>query len=119
MAMRIARRDFLKCSGAAAALGATGIGAQRASGAEISGIGVTQRIDEVELYMTHYALFEEPDPKVPPALYFDAGTGMPTTELLLTSPVSQRLLHRSARNPTDLTGAPETSRVLRYVVEPT
>ena len=118
MATSIARRDFLKCTGAAALLGATGITSQRASGAEIPGTGVTQRIDEVELYMTHYALFEEPDPKVPPALYFDASTGMPTSELLLTSPVSQRVLHRSSRNPTELTGAAETSKVLPYVVEP-
>jgi hypothetical protein len=118
MATSMARRDFLKCTGAAAVPGATGIGSQHASGAEILGTDVTQRIDEVELYMTHYALFEEPDPKVPPALYFDGSTGMPTNELLLTSPVSQRLLHRSSRNPSDLTGAPETSKVLPYVVEP-
>jgi hypothetical protein len=50
----------------------------------------TQQINEVSLYMTYYAFFEEPDDDVPPALYFDALTGQPTGELTLISPVGQR-----------------------------
>src|SRR5262249_34713327 len=46
----------------------------------------TMRVDHVRLYMTHYALFEEPDPIVPPGIYIDAATGQPTNELSLAPP---------------------------------
>ena len=114
----ITRRDFLKYTAIAAAVGTAGIGSQYAQGADIFGSTITQRIDAVELYMTHYAFFEEPDPQVPAASYFDAATGMPTDELFLASPVSQRVLQRTTPNPTNLTGLPETSKVLPYVVAP-
>jgi hypothetical protein len=86
--------------------------------AEQFGPTIVQTIDEVQLYMTHYAFFEEPDPNVPPAIYIDAATGMPTNELLLTPALSQRTLQRIRPNRTELTGNGEVSKVLPYVVEP-
>jgi hypothetical protein len=51
----------------------------------------TQTINEVRLYMTYYAFFEEPDDDIPPAIYFDALTGQPTDALTLIPPVGQRI----------------------------
>src|SRR5262249_39533654 len=53
-----------------------------------------QQINDVRLYMTYYAFFEEPDEDIPPALYFDATTGQATSELALTPPVGQRSFFR-------------------------
>jgi hypothetical protein len=63
--------------------------------------------------MTHYAFFEEPDPNVPAALYFDAATGQPTTELELAPPIYRRRFRGGHLH------APATaSKLLPYVVEP-
>ncbi len=62
-----------------------------------------QQIDQAQLYFTHYALFEEPDPGVPSALYVDATTGKPTQELVLTAPVNHRVFTRQDPNPHALT----------------
>lgn len=112
----VQRRDFLKYAGIAGAAASGGI--LPAWGAENFGTNIVQTIDDIQLYMTHYAFFTEPDLKVPPAIYIDAATGMPTNELLLTPPLSQRTLQRSQPNRTDLTGPGEVSKVLPYVVEP-
>src|SRR5215470_10419201 len=75
----------------------------------------TQVIDEAHLYMTHYAFFEEPDDDLPQALYFDAATGAPTSELSLASPIGSRVFTRHH----DHWNAPsENSVLLPYVVEP-
>jgi len=51
-----------------------------------------QEIDHAELYMTHYAFFQEPDPGIVPGIYIDAATGQPTDELLLTPPFVRHAL---------------------------
>src|SRR5215467_11654230 len=50
------------------------------------GRSFTQQATHMRLYMRHYALFEEPDPGVPPGIYIDAATGLPTDELTLVPP---------------------------------
>ncbi len=82
------------------------------------GHSIVQQINHVKLYMTHYAFFEEPDPGVPNAVYFDAATGRPTSELFLSTPVRLRDFSRGARNRTVLAAPSETSKLLPYVVEP-
>jgi len=88
----IKRREFLKSTGLIAGAALTGLDFPQMVSAQ-SGFAptrFTQQINEVSLYMTYYAFFEEPDDDVPPALYFDALTGQPTGELTLISPVGQR-----------------------------
>jgi hypothetical protein len=77
-----------------------------------------QRIDEAHVYFTHYALFQEPDPGVPAALYLDAATQQQTTELVLTAPINQRVFTRQHPDRTRLTAPPSTSKLLPYVVSP-
>src|ERR1051325_11176653 len=67
--------------------------------------------------MTHYALFEEPDPIVPAALYFNE-LGQPTNELTLLPPVNRRLFLPSPRHATLPTAPGETSPSLPYFVDP-
>src|SRR5262245_49340853 len=92
----VKRREFLKSTGLIAGAALTGLDfplnvlAQSGSAAT----RFTQQINEVSLYMTYYAFFEEPDDDVPPALYFDALTGQPTGELTLISPIGQRSFFR-------------------------
>ena len=86
------RREFLKSTGLIAGAALTGLDFPQMVSAQ-SGFAptrFTQQINEVSLYMTYYAFFEEPDDDIPPALYFDALTGQPTGELTLISPVGQR-----------------------------
>jgi hypothetical protein len=75
---------------------------------------LVQVVDRAKLYMTHYAFFEEPDPNVPAATYFDAATGQPTSELELAAPL-QEIRWRHGRQ---LTAAPGSSKPLPYFVDP-
>jgi hypothetical protein len=91
------RREFLKSTGFVVGTALTGIELPQNVLAQ-SGFNANrfiQQINEVRLYMTHYAFFEEPDDDIPPALYFDALTGQPTDELSLTPPVGERVSPRS------------------------
>jgi len=87
------RREFLKSTGLFIGSALTGLGIPPqvlAQSGKVPG-RFTQLINEVRLYMTHYAFFEEPDDDIPPALYFDALTGQLTNELVLGTPVGQRI----------------------------
>jgi hypothetical protein len=53
----------------------------------IHGRKFIQQVNDARLYMTHYALFQEPDPSVPPGIYVDATTGLLTDELTLQAPL--------------------------------
>ncbi len=88
----IKRREFLKSTGLIAGAALTGMEFPYKALAQdnFDADRFTQQINEVRLYMTYYAFFEEPDDDIPPALYFDALTGQPTSELTLLSPVGQR-----------------------------
>src|SRR5262245_50893815 len=88
----VKRREFLKSTGLVAGASLTGLGLPYKALADdnFDANRFTQQINEVSLYMTHYAFFEEPDDDIPPALYFDALTGKPTGELTLVPPVGQR-----------------------------
>jgi hypothetical protein len=114
----LGRRNFLKYSGLTLGAALTGLRPRPALAARQFGDSLVQQIDHVKLYMTHYAFFEEPDPGVPNAVYFDAATGQPTNELFLSTPVSLRDFRRGTPNRTALTAPSETSKLLPYVVEP-
>jgi len=88
----VRRREFLKSAGLFAGVALTGLDFPHKALAqsELAPNRFTQTINEVRLYMTYYAFFEEPDDDIPPALYFDALTGQPTNELTLIPPVGQR-----------------------------
>jgi hypothetical protein len=77
-----------------------------------------QKVNEAEVYFTHYALFEEPDDAVPAAVYIDAATGAPTQELTLNAPIYERVFTRSQPNPTELTAPTQASPFLPYFVDP-
>jgi hypothetical protein len=109
----IGRRNFLKYSGLAIAGAALPAGARAGEDDENS---LVQIVDAAQLYMTHYALFEEPDPNIPAALYFDAATGAPTNELSLSPPLMQRSFRHARRG--ELIAEPVTSKLLPYFVEP-
>lgn len=111
----IDRRDFLKYTGLGAA---AGLLPGRALAGPQLGRNFQQQIRGASLYMTHYALFEEPDPKVPAAVYIDAQTGQPTTELQLAAPLSQRCFTRGRGDDGDYAAPADTSKLLPYVVSP-
>lgn len=99
--IRADRRAFLKYASVAGAAGLTGIWPRRAGAAELRvGANFVQQVNHVRLYMTHYALFEEPDPNVPPGIYIDAATGQVTNELLLTPPCETFMFSSTGPNPT-------------------
>lgn len=115
---RLARREFLKLAGVAAGLSLTGLSPRPAHAALHVGDRFVQQIDHAELYMTHYAFFEEPDPGIVPGVYIDAATGQPTNELFLTPPLVRHGFRSAGHNPTQLIGTPSSSKLLPYVVEP-
>jgi hypothetical protein len=115
---RIARRAFLKLAGVSAGLSLTGLAPRPARAALHLGDRFVQRVDFAELYMTHYAFFEEPDPAIVPGIYIDAATGQPTNELFLSAPLVRHTFRPAGKNPTVLTGTSDTSKMLPYVVEP-
>jgi len=111
------RRNFLKYAGVA---GGAALGPRWSSAAEgLVGQSFVQRVDHVRLYMTHYALFEEPDPGVPAGIYIDAATGMPTGELFLTPPCETFSFAPTDPNPTRYVATSSAPvKQLPYVVEP-
>jgi hypothetical protein len=92
LTISVKRREFLKSTGLIAGAALTGLDfpLNVLAKSNLGPTHFTQQINEVSLYMTYYAFFEEPDDDVPPALYFDALTGQPTSELTLIPPVGQR-----------------------------
>jgi hypothetical protein len=88
----VKRREFLKSTGLIAGAALTGLDfpLNVLAQSNFAPPRFTQQINEVSLYMTYYAFFEEPDDDIPPALYFDALTGQPTGALTLIPPVGQR-----------------------------
>jgi len=114
----ISRRNFL-FTGAAAGAGLA-LTSARGNAAEVFvGRSFTQQATHVRLYMRHYALFEEPDPGIPPAIYIDAATGLPTNELVLTPPCESISFTPAGPNPTEYVAAsPANFKQLPYVVSP-
>jgi hypothetical protein len=94
------RRDFLKYAAGAAGLAGIWSSGSRASELRV-GTNFVQQVNHVRLYMTHYALFEEPDPNVPAGIYIDAATGQPTNELILTPPCETFVFGSAGKNPTE------------------
>jgi len=92
----VKRREFLKSTGLIAGAALTGLDFPlKVLARNYFDAGrLTQQINEVQLYMTYYAFFEEPDDDIPPAIYFDALTGQPTGELTLIPPIGQRSFSR-------------------------
>jgi len=90
------RREFLKSTGLIAGAALTGLDfpLNVLARSSFAPTRFTQQINEVSLYMTYYAFFEEPDDDIPPALYFDSLTGQPTSELTLIPPIGQRSFFR-------------------------
>jgi len=61
-----------------------------------------QQVQHARLYMTHYAMFEEPDPGVLPGIYIDSATGMPAPDLnTLTPPLESFITVPNGPNPGD------------------
>ena len=88
-------------------------------GAVFVGRSFVQQATHLRLYMRHYALFEEPDPAVPPAIYIDAATGTPTDDLTLSPPVESFGFAPSGPNPTDYVAVSSAPiKQLPYVVSP-
>ncbi|HKW98796.1 MAG TPA: hypothetical protein VJN43_13745 [Bryobacteraceae bacterium] len=116
-ARAINRRKFVEFAGLA---GAAGLLPRSSDAAEVFiRSGFVQRVDHVRLYMTHYALFEEPDPSIPPGIYIDAATGAPTNELILTPPCETFGFRPTRPNPTEYAAAWSAPvKLLPYVVEP-
>src|SRR5215467_1632248 len=98
------RREFLKSTGFFVGTALAGLNFPREALAQgdFDANRFIQQINEVRLYMTYYAFFEEPDGDIPPALYFDALTGQATTELALIPPVGQRSFFRPENDQHDM-----------------
>jgi hypothetical protein len=80
--------------------------------------GFTLEVDHVRLYMTHYALFEEPDPGVPPGIYVDAATGQLTNELDLTAPCESSQFDYTGQPNTFVATSSAPTKMLPYFVSP-
>jgi hypothetical protein len=115
----LGRRDFLKHATIAGAAGLTGIWPSQARAEKrFEGASFVQQVNHIRLYMRHYALFEEPDPDVPPGIYIDAATGQPTNELILTPPCESFLFVRTS-DPTEFEAtASAPVKPLPYFVNP-
>jgi hypothetical protein len=113
----ISRRNFL-FTGAVAG-GGLALGAASANADEFEGRNFLQHANHVRLYMRHYALFEEPDPGIPPGIYIDAATGQPTNDLTLVPPCESFVFARTSPNSTDYSAASSAPvKQLPYVVSP-
>ena len=113
----ISRRSFLT---AGASVGAALLTSAKGNATQVfMGRGFTQQATHQRFYMLYYALFEEPDPGIPPGIYIDAATGMPTQELLLTPPCETIPFTPVGPNPTQYTAAsPANFKQLPYGVSP-
>lgn len=111
----IQRRGMLKLAGMAclaALLPAAGRAGQPV-------LGIVQQVQHARLYMTHYALFEEPDPGIQPGIYIDAATGMPANEMTLTQPLETFGFLPSGQDPADyVMAASGPVKLLPYGVSP-
>src|SRR5689334_4582746 len=113
------RRDFLKYACVAGGAGLAGVWPSGSAAATPAGNSFVLQANRVRLYMTHYALFDEPDPNVPPGIYIDAATGLPTDELTLTPPCEGLTFGSSGHNPTQYTAtASSPVKQLPYFVSP-
>ncbi len=94
------------------------VGPGNAAGVPV-GRSFVQQATHLRLYMRHYALFEEPDPGVPPAIYIDAATGTPTNELVLSPPLESFNFAPTGPNPTGYVAVSSAPiKQLPYVVSP-
>lgn len=83
------------------------------------GRSFVQQATHLHLYIRRYALFEEPDSGVPPAIYIDAATGMPTNELILSLPVESFSFAPMGPNPTKFVAVSAAPiKQLPYVISP-
>ena len=83
------------------------------------GRSFVQQATHVRLYISNYALFEEPDPVVPTAIYIDAATGMPTNELILSLPCESFTFAPMGPNPTHYAAVSAAPiKQLPYVIVP-
>jgi hypothetical protein len=116
----IQRRQLLKYAGAAAGAALVGVRPTRAWADLDDGKNFVQTVNHARLYMTHYATFHEPDPSIPPALYFDLTSGIPTPTQAysLATPFDTATFTRQ-RHDHGLSVAPaDTSLFLPYGVSP-
>src|SRR5262249_29272594 len=114
----ITRRDFLY-TGAAAGAGLALYPAWNRKALGFVGRSFAQQATHVRLYMRHYALFEEPDPGIPPGIYIDAATGLPTDELTLVPPCESYVFAPAGPNPTEYVAASSAPvKQLPYDVSP-
>jgi len=83
------------------------------------GRSFVQQATHLRFYIRHYALFEEPDPVVPQAIYIDAATGMPTNELILSLPYESFSFAPMGPNPTHYVAVSAAPiKQLPYVIVP-
>ncbi len=115
--LQISRRSFWYTSAGAGAGLALSMAPAHAADVFV-GRSFVQQATHLRLYMRHYALFEEPDPGVPPAIYIDAATRSLTDELILTPPSESVRFSPAGPNPTDYEAASPAPKPLPYVVEP-
>ena len=85
--------------------------------------GVVQLIDEIRMYLTHYSLFEEPDPEIPDVPYLDF-SGQPDHSLELTAPIARQVFTTAGhdrRHPGrhgDLVQKSAAFKTMPYLIDP-
>jgi len=78
-------------------------------------MGLTQIISSTQMYLDHYAYFEEPDDDLPRAIYLDGDTKMPSLSLDLFSPVAVQHFSRKGDN---LVLGSRYFKTMPYQIEP-
>jgi hypothetical protein len=116
----IERRQLLKYASAAAGAALVGARPTLAWGELEGGRNFVQTVNHARLYMTHYALFQEPDPSIQPALYFDltSGTPTPTQAYSLSTPFDTATFSREPHDHGLAIAPSDTSLFLPYGVSP-
>ena len=76
---------------------------------------VTQVINGIQMYVTHYSSFEEPDPGIPQITYIDALTGQPEPMMGLVAPIATQVFSRHGH---ELVQVSSNFKTMSYAISP-
>jgi hypothetical protein len=112
----MSRRRFLGLTGVGG-LAAGGVGGGWAMAAPLPLHRVVQSIDEIRMYVTHYAFFEEPDPELPDIPYLDM-LGRPDHSLDLAAPIGEQVFAPVGKKQDQLVQTSATFKTMPYLIAP-
>jgi len=112
----LTRRVFLSRSGAVAGIVLGGGRLSRAFDGTARP-SLVQKIDQIRMYLTHYSLFEEPDPEIPAVPYVNV-FGRPDHSLELPTPIAEQRFTSGASDPNGFVETSASFSAMPYRIEP-